>query len=46
MFFYNFNELDNFINNDSLVNNLIQEKEVIKKIIDLYTTKRISFEYY
>ena len=42
MFFYNFNELDNFINNDSLVNNLIQEKEVIKKIIDLYTTKKES----
>ncbi len=40
MFFYNFNELDNFINNDSLVTNLIQEKEVIKKIIDLYTSKK------
>ena len=39
MFFYNFKELDNFIN-DNLINNLIQEKETIKKIIDLYTSKK------
>lgn len=39
MLFYNFNGLDDFIKND-LISNLKIEKETIKKIINLYDTKK------
>ncbi len=39
MFFYNFNELDNFIKNN-LINNLTQEKNNLENIINLYDNKQ------
>ena len=39
MLFYNFDELDNFVT-DNLITNLIEEKETVKKIINLYSNKK------
>lgn len=41
MLFYNFNSLDNFIN-DNLIANLKIEKENIKQLIDLYNKKKTN----
>ena len=41
MFFYDFNVLDNFIKNN-LIYNLDSEKNNLKKIYNLYNTKKIK----
>ena len=42
MFFYNFNNLDNYIK-ENFIDNLIQEKEKITTIKELYSNKKILF---
>jgi len=41
MLFYNFNSLDNFIN-DNLISSLKNEKENIEKILNLYNKKKAN----